>query len=167
MTGSYSFRPVEEPDIPRILEIYNGNQPFLVSHLGCASVDPAFLVQELQEMKRLAFLSYVIINTDTGDIIGVIDYQPQNTVYLSLLMLDSALHKSGIGSRVYHQFERQMAEENRPLIRIDVVNDYSGNMVGFWEKQGFLPQKEIRLSWGQKESNALVMVKHLNARVSA
>lgn len=47
-------------------------------------------------------------------------------------------------------------------MRIDVIDDYEGNVVGFWEKQGFILQDRIVLEWGGKKSSACVMKKIVN-----
>ena len=52
-------------------------------------------------------------------------------------------------------------KEKRASIRIDVVNDYPGNVVPFWEKLGFAGNETITLEWGNKKSNAVVMRKSL------
>ncbi len=52
-------------------------------------------------------------------------------------------------------------KEKRASIRIDVVNDYPGNVVPFWERQGFVKNETITLEWGNKKSNAIVMRKRL------
>lgn len=52
-------------------------------------------------------------------------------------------------------------KEKRASIRIDVVNDYPGNVVPFWEKLGFVENETITLEWGDKKSKAVVMRKSL------
>jgi len=67
----------------------------------------------------------------------------------------------GIGALAYSAFEKEMLQLGKQAIRIDVVNDYNDNVVGFWEKQGFISRKQVKLSWGKKQSKALVMEKAL------
>lgn len=157
----YEIREATETDIKSIVRIYNSNAKFLVNHLGMESVDDKFILNEMQEMKMITFLSCVIIDLSTNMVIGVLDYKPDNTVYLSLLMIDSKHQKCGVGMSVYKQFEKNMHQLGKDSIRIDVVNDYIGNVVGFWKKQGFISKNEIKLSWGQKKSTAVVMIKSL------
>ncbi len=159
--NSYSIRKVTKDDIGKIVEIYNSNEKFLRNHLGYKSIDDSFINHELVEMETGDFLSCIITDVHTADIIGVIDYKPDTTVYLSLIMIDKKYHKKGIGTLAYRLFEEEMLRLGKQSIRIDVVNDYEGNAVKFWENQGFIPQEQIKLNWGNKQSNALVMLKAL------
>lgn len=156
-----SIRKATKDDVDKIVEIYNSNSKFLTTHLGVELVDNSFINSEMVQMDAVGFLSCVIINVNTGEIIGVLDYKPDTTVYLSLIMLDSKFHGKGLGTLAYNSFEGDMTRSKKQSIRIDVVNDYAGNVVGFWGKQGFIPQKEIQLKWGSKQSNALVMTKSI------
>lgn len=157
----YEIREVTEADIKAIVRVYNSNTEFLANHLDMKSVDDKFILNEIQEMKTMAFLSCVIIDLSTNTVIGVLDYKPDDTVYLSLLMIDSKYQKCGVGMSVYKQFEKNMRQLGKNSIRIDVVNDYIGNVVGFWKKQGFISKNEVKLNWGQKQSTAVVMIRSL------
>jgi hypothetical protein len=55
-----------------------------------------------------------------------------------------------------------MVDEGANIIRIDVVNDHEPNVIPFWEKMGFVGQREERLTWGDKESTVLVMEKRFS-----
>lgn len=158
---SYSIREATEYDIDAIVGVYNSNYKFLMNHLGMELVDHSFIANEMQEMLAAKFLSCVIMDVSTNTVVGVLDYKPDNTVYLSLMMIDSNHQQSGVGRLVYNQFEESMRQFGKNSIRIDVVNDYVGNVVAFWEKQGFIAKDEVKLSWGQKQSTAVVMVKSL------
>ena len=157
----YKIRAATKSDIDAIVSVYNSNTDFLVNHLGMELVDNKFVSNEMQEMKSMKFLSCVIIDSSTNTVIGVLDYKPDNAVYLSLMMIDSEHQKCGVGMSVYTQFEKSMHQLGKDSVRIDVVNDYIGNVVEFWEKQGFILKDEIKLSWGQKQSTAVVMIKRL------
>lgn len=159
--SNYSFRKAEKKDIVSILKIYNSNTSFLKNHLGSAKVDERFIENELTEMEKMNFLSSVIVSNDTEQVIGVIDYKADDTVYLSLIMLDAELQRQGIGKKLYNQFEKEMKTIGKDKIRIDVVNDYNNNVIPFWEKQGFISQETIVLEWGNKKSPAIVMTKKL------
>ena len=87
--------------------------------------------------------------------------KPNPEVYLSLLMLSANLQGKGVGSHIYLQFEREMIQDGKNSIRIDVVNDYQRNVVPFWKRQGFLEKENVTLAWGKKKSNAVVMKKNL------
>ena len=157
----YKIREVKEEDVEAIVQVYNSNHRFVVNHLGREFVDDLFIFNEIEEMKCAEFLPCVIIDMQSDSVVGVIDYKPEDVVYLSLLMLDSEQQKSGVGHKVYHYFEENMRESGKSSIRIDVVNDYDKNAVGFWDKQGFLPKDTVKLCWGSKQLTALTMIKNL------
>ena len=163
----YYIRKATTDDIKDIVAIYNSNAKFLIHHLGVSAIDDFFIQREMSEMEALHFLSCVIIDTQTKTIIGILDYKPDSTVYLSLVMLDARLHGRGIGTVVYRLFEDTMIKEGKQTIRIDVVNDYKDNVVEFWRRQGFAEQSTIRLQWGEKLSNAFVMLKSLSNHLLA
>lgn len=71
------------------------------------------------------------------------------------------MSSKGIGEEIYRLFEEKAKQNDCRKIRIDVVNDYSPNVVGFWKKQGFIAVEKILLTWGKKTSSALVMMKNL------
>lgn len=159
--NDYIIRNTTKNDIADITRIYNSNHKFLTNHLGIAFVNTDFITNEISEMQTMNFLSCVICDSQTDSIIGVIDYKPDDTVYLSLLMLDYSKQKNGNGQKIYKLFEDNMLKSSKRSIRIDVVNDYAENVVSFWEHQGFIPQNEIDLLWGNKKSRAIVMKKSL------
>lgn len=159
--GKYIIRAVQESDYYRIAEIYNSNHSFLIHHLGMDSVDEAFIAQEVLTMCKAGFYSNVIVNQESSVVQGILDYKPEQKVYLSLLMLSADLQGKGEGSDIYSQFEMKMIQDGRDSIRIDVVNDYQGNVEPFWKKHGFLEKKDVMLEWGNKKSSAVVMEKSL------
>lgn len=157
----YGMRQATDGDVGRVVEIYNSNRKFLINHLGVETVDGDFIRSEMGKMRDAGFLSCVVTDVRTGDIIGVMDYKSDTTAYLSLMMIDGNLQGKGAGTHIFGMFEAEMVRFGNQAVRIDVVNDYAGNVVSFWEKQGFVPQKETVLRWGNKTSRALVMTKSL------
>lgn len=154
---SFVIRKVTEDDMDRIVEIYNSNTEFLKTHLGKDEVNMSFVQQELAEMKRLDFVSCVIEMEE--NIVGIMDYQERDCVYLALLMLDARERGQGLGRACYRQFESMMKVRNRKCIRIDVVSENSENLLSFWKNIGFVQNGKIKLLWGEKESEAVVMKK--------
>lgn len=159
--SKYIIRAVQEKDHKGIIEIYNSNRQFLLHHLGMDFIDEAFVSQEILTMQKAGFCSCVIVDQDSSMVQGVIDYKPGQEVYLSLIMLTAALQGKGVGSMVYSLFETKMTQDNKESIRIDVVNDYQGNLVPFWKRHGFEENETVTLDWGNKKSNAVVMRKRL------
>lgn len=161
MSDRFSFDPISINDTDEIVRIYNSNPVFLQNHLGTAEVSAEFVLQELREMEKVGFLSTKIINKANREIIGICDFKISDTVYLSLLMLDGALHCKGLGTEIYKQFEENVIMDKAHFIRIDVAFSYSGNAVGFWKKQGFETQGVTQLNWNGKKSQAQIMRKVL------
>lgn len=159
----FYIRELNPNDYKRVVEIYNSNRQFLLCHLGVEAVDEAFISEEAVTMEKVGFRSCVIVNEETQTVQGVLDYKPDDEVYLSLVMLVADLQGKGIGKKIYSLFESQMSQEKRDSIRIDVVNDYTDNVVPFWKKQGFVENETITLEWGNKKSKAVVMRKRIES----
>lgn len=157
----YSMREATPSDVDAIVQIYNSNRLFLTNHLGQSSVTRSFILSELETMKTMDFISCVIIDERVNKIAGVLDYKPDETVYLSIMMLDRQIQGSGAGRFVYDLFEKKMADMGRCAIRIDVVDTYKGNALEFWKKQGFIAEENVFFKWGEKESSAVVMKKYI------
>ena len=161
MPDRLSFAPISINDTAEIVRIYNSNPVFLKNHLGATEVSVEFVLAEFQEMGKVGFSSTKIIDNSTGETIGICDFKFEDTVYLSLLMLDGALQGKGLGGEIYKVFEHKATKDNARFIRIDVVDSYSGNAVGFWKKQGFESQGITQLNWHGKQSHAQIMRKVL------
>lgn len=158
---NFYIRELNPNDYKRVVEIYNSNREFLLNHLGVEVVEEAFISDEAVTMEKVGFRSCVIVNEEMQTVQGVLDYKPDEEVYLSLLMLAAESQGKSIGKKIYSLFESKMMKEKRASIRIDVVNDYPRNVVPFWEKLGFAGNETITLEWGNKKSNAVVMRKSL------
>ncbi len=159
--SKFVIRTAQETDHKNIVDIYNSNHQFLLHHLGVGAIDEAFISQGISAMRKAGFRSCVIAEQENSTARGVLDYQPGQEVYLSLLMLSADLQGKGTGSAIYTQFEADMIRDGRASIRIDVVNDYQGNLVPFWKRRGFLEDGTVTLEWGNKKSSAVVMRKYL------
>ena len=157
----YRIREATPSDVDAIVQIYNSNHVFLTNHLGRDSVNRSFILSEQEEMKTMNFISCVIIDESADKIVGVLDYKPDEMVYLSIMMLDKQHQGSGAGRFIYDLFEKKMIDMKRCAIRIDVVDTYKGNALDFWKKQGFVSEEKVLLKWGEKESSAVVMRKKL------
>jgi len=101
----------------------------------------------------------LVIKDDKGEIIGLCDYSSGDEVYLSLLMIDDKFKGKGLGKLIYNQLEKMFKSKNAKGVRIDVVYEYEGNVLGFWEKQGFISNEKIELEWNGYKSNAYKMYK--------
>ncbi|MBD5514642.1 MAG: GNAT family N-acetyltransferase [Lachnospiraceae bacterium] len=157
----YRIREATPSDVDAIVQIYNSNHVFLTNHLGRDSVNRSFILSEQEEMETMNFISCVITDESADKIVGVLDYKPDETVYLSIMMLDKQHQGSGAGRFIYDLFEKKMIDMKRCAIRIDVVDTYKGNALDFWKKQGFAAEEKVLLKWGEKESSAVVMRKKI------
>ena len=157
----YTIREATPSDVEAIVQIYNSNCVFLTNHLGRDSVNRSFILGEQEDMKTMNFISCVIIDESADKIVGVLDYKPDETVYLSIMMLDKQIQGNGAGRFIYDLFEKKMISMKRCAIRIDVVDTYKGNALDFWKKQGFVSEEKVLLKWGEKESSAVVMKKYI------
>lgn len=151
---------LEEKNIEDIVGIYNSNKTFLENHMGITSVTREFIINEIKEMENIGFSSLIIKNSK-GNTIGVCDYKIEEEVYLSLLMIDAKLKRKGFGKTIYNQIEGIFKSKNSKRIRIDVVHEYEENVLGFWEKQGFVCDEKIQLEWSGHKSNAIRMYKSI------
>ena len=147
-------------DADKVSDIYNSNTGFLKNHLGVTAVSGEFILQEIEEMKRIGFQSFVI-RDHAGNIVGICDFKIAEEVYLSLLMLDAKQKGNGAGSRIYRQLEQIFQAKGAKAVRIDVVCGYEDNVIGFWEKQGFIPCEKIQLEWNGYKSDAIKMCKSI------
>ena len=179
------IREVQRDEYQLVVDIYNSNPYFLKRHLGKESIDIDFVAEEVSTMKEYGFKPCVIVRdtcsvdygtlqkgNEQSGIVGVLDYKHKETkyelleeceseCYLSLMMLAKEYQNMGLGCEIYKFFEDELREKGCKFIRIDVVNDYKENVVAFWKKLGFRACEEIKLTWGNKTSAAVVMRKQL------
>lgn len=155
----YQIRAICIEDYMQVTNIYNSNRSFLQNHLGIELIDKDFIHKEVLEMQSVGFNSDVIVDTNMQKLLGVLDYRNGEEVYLSLFMLTNDLQGKGFGREIYSFFEEQMKQCGSKTIRIDVVNDYTDNVIPFWRKMGFLECETVILEWGNKRSQAIVMRK--------
>lgn len=74
--AQFEIRRALPQDVQRITEIYNSNTEFLLHHLGRERVDRHFIAREMEEMRRVGFLSCVLVERESGRCVGVLDYRP-------------------------------------------------------------------------------------------
>jgi len=156
--NNYIIDRVDQNHINRIVDIYNSNKTFLYRHMGISSISKEFILNEIEQMKKVGFNS-VIIKDNKREIIGLCDYSSGDEVYLSLLMIDDKFKGKEVGKLIYNQLEKMFKSENAKRIRIDVVYEYEENVLGFWEKNGFISNEKIELEWNGYKSNAYKMYK--------
>ncbi len=156
---NFYFREITPEDAEAILTIYNSNKNFLLHHLGQEEIGERFLLEDQEEMRQMGFSSYGIVRQ--GTVIGLIDFKPGASVYLSLFMLSAESQHAGAGAACYREFEKRMRKQGAAEIWLDVVTGYPGNASGFWEKQGFARQRELTITWGERTLPAVRMIKQI------
>lgn len=112
-------------------------------------------------MKNEGFYSCKIVQKNSNEIVGIIDFKVDKETYLSLLMINSNLKGQGIGIKVYELFEMYIKSSNSTSLRIDVVTNYDKRVLDFWIKNGFKSIENITLNWNKKLLPAVVMKKNL------
>lgn len=154
-----ALRPAGFQDIGIITAIYNSNPEFLHDHLGVCRVSEKFLYGEMLEMQRQGFTTKLFI-TETGQVVGLADYRPDKTAYLSLLMLDASIQRQGCGQRCYELLEQELLAQGCTQVRLDAAQG-PHSPDPFWGKLGFIPGKTICLTWGEHSFPATVMHKDI------
>ncbi len=111
---------VEDMDINEVVEVYNSNKVFLVSHMDMDRVTDEWILQELESMKNIGYYSCKIVETSTRKIIGVIDFKMGEETYLSLLMIHNDYKNKGLGKLIFKAFEEYVISQKSKSIKIDV-----------------------------------------------
>ena len=150
---------IDSKDLDDIVRIYNSNEFFLKSHIGKESITTKWVCNELDIMKKEGFSSCKVVQKNSNEIVGLIDFKVDKETYLSLLMIDKSLRGHGIGMKVYELFEMYIKSCNSCRLRIDVVTNYDKHVLDFWIKNGFKSIENITLNWNEKVLPAVVMKK--------
>lgn len=155
------LRPADRRDAATIAAIYNSNPDFLIHHLGRERVDEAFLLSELDAMAGAGFASLLITEGEGGPAVAAADVRDGEEAYLSLLILDRAAQGHGLGRRCAALLEEHLRAAGSRRVRIDVVDGHPGSPLPFWRRMGYEGGGRVRLTWGDKTSDALVLHKEL------
>lgn len=160
-TKDFQVDLIDEEDIDEIVEIYNSNRLFLMSHMDKEAVTNKWLCEELEDMKAIKSNSYKVFDIAAKKIIGFADFKIQDEVYLSLFMLHSDYKNKGLGTLIYNELEKYFISRKCRAIRIDVVTNYSTSVMDFWKRNGFKSYEEVELNWTGKVLPAVIMKKSL------
>ena len=160
-TDNLILTTIEEKDIEDVIEIYNSNTEFLQKHMGRNEITIEWLKEELEEMKRVGFNSFIIIEKTARKTIGILDIRIAEESYLSLLMIHNDYKDKGYGKEIYTKLEEYIKTLTSKTIRIDVVTDYNKKVENFWERNGFKKVGNVELNWSDKRLPAVIMRKIL------
>ncbi|AFK86374.1 MULTISPECIES: GNAT family N-acetyltransferase [Thermoanaerobacterium] len=152
---------VENKDLNEVVEVYNSNKHFLLSHMDKEKVTKEWILQELESMKEVGFHSCKIVEISSEKIIGVMDFKVGKETYLSLLMIHNDFKSKGFGKLIFRAFEEYAKSQRSKCIRIDVVTNYDNSVLDFWIKNGFTKFKNVELNWTGKILPAITMKKNL------
>ena len=158
---NYYVEIAQNKDLSEIVEVYNSNKEFLLSHMDREEVTGEWLYQEIESMKELDFLSCKIVEISSGRIIGIIDFNIGEEAYLSLLILHNDYKGKGIGKQIVQAFEEYCKSLKSEHIRIDVVTNYNDFVLDFWTRKGYIKLKNVELNWTGKILPAVTMIKNL------
>ncbi len=158
---TFGVDSIENKDIDKIIEVYNSNKKFLMSHMDKEKVTSKWVIEELKSMREVNFYCCKIVEISSGEIVGLIDFKMEEETYLSLLMIHNAYRNKGVGKLVYYALEEYALSLKSKCIRIDVVNNYDSSVVDFWSKKGFVEFKQSKLNWAGKVLPAVTMKKNL------
>lgn len=128
---------IESSDLIKILEIYNSNKDFLIKHMHKEKVTYNWIYEDFKFMKEVGFYSCKIIDKINKKIIGLIEFNEEKNIYLSLLMIHGNYKYKGIGNLIYKGFETYVLSLQKNRIDIDVVDNYSNRVDRFWKNKGF------------------------------
>jgi len=158
-TKNLSISDVNEEDIRGVLEVYNSNTDFLLSHMNKREVNIEWLMQEQEEMKGIDFKTLIV--KENNNIIGFIDICLKEECYLSLLMVHNEYRNKGYGKEIYEALEEYLRKINLKSVRIDVVYNYNEAVLRFWINRGFKEIEKAQLQWADTLLDAVVMKKSL------
>ncbi|MBX4266765.1 GNAT family N-acetyltransferase [Clostridium estertheticum] len=152
---------VEDKDINAIVEVYNFNKYFLVNHMGTDKVRYEWVLEELENMRKVDFYSCKVVEKSSKKVMGIIDFKIGEETYLSLLMIHDNYKNKGVGKLIYQALEEYSKEVKSKCMRIDVVINYDNAVLKFWVKNGFDKMKDVELDWTGKILPAVIMKKNI------
>lgn len=111
---------IKDENLDELVEIYNSNKNFLLSHLGREKIEEKFLINEIISMRKIGFQSKLIKNSN-NEILGATDFKVGKETYLSLIIINNNLRGKGLGKEVYKELEAEFIKFGAEKIKIDVV----------------------------------------------
>ncbi len=150
---------IEPGDIDRLLTVYNSHPVFLAHHIHQNAVNGEWIRREIDNMRANGFLPCKVIENTSHEIIGLMDVKIAAETYLSLLMIHQNHAHRGFGTQAYKALEDYACTQGSRIIRIDVIRDYSDEVMNFWMQNGFHAVKDIVLTWSTVISPAVMMTK--------
>lgn len=117
---------IKDENLDELVEIYNSNESFLLSHLGREKIEEKFLINEIISMRKIGFQSKLMRNSN-NEILGATDFKLGKEAYLSLIIINNNLRGKGLGKEVYKELETEFIKFGAEKIKIDVVYNNESN----------------------------------------
>lgn len=138
----FAVYPVDESDLPKLLEVYRGCEDFLA--LGPNPHASTTMVEnDLALSREIGGLYGSIFEADRSEPAGVLDFVPDGyeghpgEAFLELLMLAEPYRGRGLGTRVLAALEQRLVEAGIRVLRAGVQVNNPG-AVRFWLGHGFV-----------------------------
>jgi ribosomal protein S18 acetylase RimI-like enzyme len=135
--GELQVKPVSRMDLEKTLEVYKQVEDFL----SLGPVPKATMKMVLADIKHSKEKNgiYCGIWNDLDDLIGVLDFIPDNgkVATLSLLMISKPYRKNGYGRSIVKNLEEYLKRNYRTerILSGVQINNEAG--IIFWKKMGF------------------------------
>lgn len=142
--------PVDETDLPALLEVYRGCEDFLA--LGPHPQASPEMVRADLELSRSSGSQFHGIRDESGRLIGVADWMAggfegqADTADIELLMIARPYRRQGLGRAIVAEIEKRIRQEGRAAQIASGVQVNNRAAMRFWLRCGFRsagpPQKQ-------------------------
>jgi ribosomal protein S18 acetylase RimI-like enzyme len=137
----FELHPSDNDDLGAVLSVYQQCEDFLA--LG--PIPTASLEMVLKDIKvsRDHGGQFCGIFTDKGEMIGIVDYIPNNfegephIAFLSLLMICKPYRKQGVGKVVVDEVENEIRKGSQVRTILSAVQVNNPQAVQFWRRNGY------------------------------
>ena len=163
----YEAVELGEDDLPALQAFFAGNPEYFLAVTGAPPrPDEAKQELEFRPPPGLPYEKvYVLGFLDSGDQMVatasvLTDLPAPGVWHISLFMVASPLHGTGLAGLLYGQLETWAKDEGASWLRLDVV---AGNRKAerFWEKSGYSDVRQAIVQFGSTTRPVRVMVKPL------
>ena len=163
----YEAVELGEDDLPALQAFFAGNPEYFLAVTGAPPrPDEAKQELEFRPPPGLPYEKvYVLGFLDSGDRVVatasvLTDLPAPGVWHISLFMVTSALHGTGLAALLYERLETWAKDEGASWLRLDVV---VGNRKAerFWEKSGYSDVRQTIVQFGSTTRPVRVMVKPL------
>jgi ribosomal protein S18 acetylase RimI-like enzyme len=135
------IHPIVQDDLNAVLDVYRQCEDFLaLGPIPTASLEMVLQDIELSKSYEGRFCG---IYTAGGELIGVVDYVPNNfkgdprAAYLSLLMIAAPFRKKGVGKAVVEAIENEIRKDAQVNTILSGVSVNNPQAIRFWQRNGY------------------------------